>query len=65
MNKQQVKGRYEVAKGKVKEVAGQVTGNGKLEIEGKIQKNAGKVRAGVGDVAAEVEDVAAEVKNDS
>ncbi|MTW22780.1 CsbD family protein [Allochromatium palmeri] len=55
MNKNQVEGRYEEAKGKVKEVAGHVTGNEDLELEGKIQKDAGKVQAGVGDAEAEIE----------
>jgi uncharacterized protein YjbJ (UPF0337 family) len=50
MNKQQIKSRYEEAKGKVKEVAGHGVGNEELEVKGKIQKDAGKVRAGVGDV---------------
>jgi uncharacterized protein YjbJ (UPF0337 family) len=54
MNKQQIKGRYEEAKGKVKEVAGHAVGNEELETEGKIQKETGKVRAGVGDIEAEI-----------
>ncbi|MFZ1537202.1 MAG: CsbD family protein [Chromatiaceae bacterium] len=54
MNKQQVKGRYEEAKGKVKEVAGHVTGNEELEVEGKLQKDAGKIQAGVGDLAEKI-----------
>jgi len=49
MNKDQVKGRVEEAKGKIKEVAGHVVGNKDLELEGKIQKNVGKVGAGLGD----------------
>jgi uncharacterized protein YjbJ (UPF0337 family) len=54
MNKQQIKGRYEEAKGKVKEVAGHVVGNDELEVKGKLQKDAGKVQSGVGDVEAEI-----------
>jgi uncharacterized protein YjbJ (UPF0337 family) len=65
MNKKQIKGHYEEAKGKVKEVAGHVVGNEELELEGKLQKNAGKIQAGVGDVEAEIEDAAAEIKKDS
>jgi uncharacterized protein YjbJ (UPF0337 family) len=56
MNKEQVKGRYEEAKGTVKEVAGKMVGNEELEIKGKIQKEAGKVRAGVGDVVEDIKD---------
>ena len=38
------------AKGKVKEVAGKVTDNPKLEAEGKAEKVAGKVQGKVGEV---------------
>jgi uncharacterized protein YjbJ (UPF0337 family) len=54
MNKEQVKGRYEEAKGKVKEVTGKMVGNEKLELRGKVQKNAGKVKAGLGDLGEEI-----------
>ena len=54
MNKDQVKGRYEEAKGKVKEVAGHVVGNKDVELKGNIEKNAGKVQAAVGDLEADV-----------
>ncbi|MEA3642292.1 MAG: CsbD family protein [Lamprobacter sp.] len=56
MNKKQVKGHYEEAKGAVKEATGKMTGNEELELKGKIQKEAGKVQAGVGDVEQEVKD---------
>ena len=49
MNKDQVKGRIDKATGKVKEVAGKVVGNRKLEEEGRAEEIAGKVRAGYGD----------------
>lgn len=48
MNKDRVEGSYEQAKGKVKEVAGKVTGDTKLETEGKAQQVAGKVQNTVG-----------------
>ena len=54
MNKEQVKGRVEEAKGKVKEVAGHLVGNKELEEKGNIQKNVGKARAGVGDLADDI-----------
>ena len=38
----------EQAKGKIKEVAGKVTGDAKLETEGKSDKAAGKVQNAVG-----------------
>ena len=56
MNKDQVKGRVEQAKGSVKEVAGKVVGNEKLEAEGKVDKTAGKTQAGNGDVKEDVKD---------
>ncbi len=48
MNKDRIEGSVEQAKGKVKEVAGKVTGDSKLETEGKAQQIAGKVRNTVG-----------------
>ena len=54
MNKDQVKGRYEEAKGKVKEVAGHVVGNKEVEIKGNVQKNAGKVQATAGDLKEDI-----------
>jgi len=48
MNKDRIEGSAEQAKGKVKEIAGKVTGDAKLESEGKTQKIAGKVQNTVG-----------------
>ena len=56
MNKDQVKGRIEEAKGKMKEVAGKVTGDKKLEQKGKIQNISGKVQAGIGDLKEDIKD---------
>lgn len=50
MNKDRVEGSFEQAKGKVKEVAGKVTGDAKLESEGKAQQVAGKVQNTVGGI---------------
>lgn len=54
MNKDQVKGRIDEAKGKAKEVIGNVFGDKSMEIEGNVEKNLGKVRAGIGDVKEEI-----------
>jgi len=54
MNKDQVKGRIEEATGKVKEVAGKVTGDKELEQEGKVQNIGGKVQAGYGDLKEDI-----------
>lgn len=57
MNKDQAKGRIEVAKGKIKEVAGNLVGNEDLERKGKIQKSGGKVQATYGDLKEDLKDV--------
>ena len=48
MNKDRIQGSAEQAKGKVKEIAGKVTGDTKLESEGKAEKAAGKIQNTVG-----------------
>lgn len=48
MNKDRIQGSVEQAKCKVKEVAGKVTGDAKLETEGKTQQVAGKIQNAVG-----------------
>ena len=48
MDKDRIKGSAEQAKGAVKEVAGKVTGDAKLQSEGNADKTAGKIRNAVG-----------------
>ena len=48
MNKDRIEGSAEQAKGKIKEVAGKVTGDSKLETEGNADQVAGKVQNTVG-----------------
>ncbi len=43
MDKDRIQGSVEQAKGKIKEVVGKVTGDAKLETEGKTQETAGKI----------------------
>ena len=50
MNKDQVKGTLDKAKGSVKETAGKAVGNKDLEAEGKVDKAGGAVQKKVGDV---------------
>ena len=50
MDKDRIKGSGQQTKGKVKEVAGKLTGDAKLESEGKADKAAGKVRNVVGGI---------------
>jgi uncharacterized protein YjbJ (UPF0337 family) len=48
MDKDRIEGSANQAKGTIKEVAGKVTGDAKLESEGKADKVAGKVQNAVG-----------------
>ena len=50
MDKDRIEGSAEQAKGKVKEVAGKVTGDAKLEGEGKADQVKGKIQNAVGGV---------------
>ena len=54
MNKDQVKGRVEQAKGTVKENAGKAVGNRDLQGEGAVDKTAGKTQATYGDAKQKV-----------
>jgi uncharacterized protein YjbJ (UPF0337 family) len=54
MNKDQLKGRVEEAKGSIKETAGRVTGNQDMQDRGTIEKAAGKVQKTFGDVKEQV-----------
>ena len=56
MNKDQVKGRVEEAKGQVKEVAGKAVGNKELEQKGRMQKAGGTIQAGYGDLQEDIKD---------
>jgi uncharacterized protein YjbJ (UPF0337 family) len=50
MNKDQVKGRIEEAKGEIRKVAGKAVGNKDLEFKGVVQKAVGQAQAGYGDL---------------
>ena len=58
MNKDQVKGRAEEAKGSVKDAAGKVLGDREMQAEGKVDKAAGKVQATYGDAKEKAKDEA-------
>jgi uncharacterized protein YjbJ (UPF0337 family) len=49
-------GTFDKAKGRVKEAAGDLTGDQSLKDEGKVDKGAGKVKNAVGDTADKVKD---------
>jgi uncharacterized protein YjbJ (UPF0337 family) len=50
MDREHVKGAADKAKGAIKDVAGKVTGDKKLESEGKIDKAKGDLHNAAGDV---------------
>jgi uncharacterized protein YjbJ (UPF0337 family) len=60
MDKDRVKGSASQAKGAIKEAAGKITGDAKLQAEGKAEKAAGKVRNAVGGL----KDAARDAKRD-
>jgi uncharacterized protein YjbJ (UPF0337 family) len=56
INKDQVKGRLTEAEGRIKEVAGNFTGNETLQLKGKMQKIQGEAQAAFGDLRKDLED---------
>lgn len=56
MNKDQIKGRAEQAKGKLKEVAGKVVGNERLQADGLGDQVKGRVLKNVGDAKHKLAD---------
>ena len=54
MNKDQVQGRATQAKGDIKEAAGKMVGNKKLQGEGLVDQAKGKTQAGYGDAKEKV-----------
>lgn len=55
MNKYQLKGHVEAAKGKIKEVAGTIFDNKNLEQKGRLQKVGGQVEAKLGDLKDDID----------
>jgi uncharacterized protein YjbJ (UPF0337 family) len=51
-------GKIEKSKGKVKEAVGSLTGNKKLESEGKIDRRAGEAKEKIGHAKSKVEEAA-------
>lgn len=58
MNKQKLKGQMKEAEGKVKEVAGKLVGNERLEGKGKAEKIAGKHQAARADLKEDIKKLA-------
>jgi uncharacterized protein YjbJ (UPF0337 family) len=63
MDKEHVKGAADNVAGKVKEVAGQVTGNRTLETEGKVDQVKGALHNAVGDAKDAGEEAIESVRN--
>ena len=59
MNKDQVQGRATEAKGDIKEAAGKMVGNKKLQGEGLVDQAKGKAQAGLGDAKEKDKDAIA------
>ena len=64
MNRDELKGKAEKAKGYVKEEAGEVLNDPDLEAEGKAERAAGKIREGFGKAKEEVSDAADRILDD-
>ncbi len=58
MDKDRIKGAAQQAKGAIKESAGKMTGDAKLESEGKADKLAGKVQNAVGGMKDKLREIA-------
>jgi uncharacterized protein YjbJ (UPF0337 family) len=58
MDKDRIQGSAHQAKGKLKEVAGKLTGDTKTEAEGKAEKTAGKVQNTIGGLKDAVRETA-------
>ncbi|MDA7415568.1 CsbD family protein [Xenophilus arseniciresistens] len=58
MNKDQVEGRLDEAKGKIKSVAGKAVGNERLRAEGQADQLSGKAQKNYGDGKEKLKDVA-------
>jgi uncharacterized protein YjbJ (UPF0337 family) len=63
MNKDQVKGRVKEAEGKIKEVAGKLVGNSRLEAKGKVEKIAGHAQATFGDIKKGVKEIKTDMRD--
>ena len=69
MNRDEIKGKAEKAKGYVKEEAGEALNDPELEAEGRAERDAGKLREGFGKakrkVGEAVDDIADKIEDES
>jgi uncharacterized protein YjbJ (UPF0337 family) len=64
MNRDEIKGKAEKAKGYVKEEAGEILDDPELEAEGKAERAGGKLREGFGKAKEKVSDAADSIVDD-
>jgi uncharacterized protein YjbJ (UPF0337 family) len=64
MNRDELKGKAEKAKGYVKEEAGEILNDPELEAEGKAERAGGKLREGFGKAKEKVSDAAESILDD-
>ena len=57
VNKAQVQGRFNEAKGKIKELTGKLIGNEKLQAKGRLQRMGGAVEGTYGDIKRDMRDL--------
>jgi uncharacterized protein YjbJ (UPF0337 family) len=62
VNKDELKGKIDQAKGYAKEKIGEITNDPELELEGKVDKAGGKVREAYGQAKRETKEVVDRVK---
>lgn len=60
-NKDEIEGKFEQAKGSVKETVGRVTGDTDMEAEGKVDRAEGNVQEGFGTAKRKVGDAVKDV----
>jgi uncharacterized protein YjbJ (UPF0337 family) len=65
MNKEHVKGAADKAKGAVKDAAGGLTGDAKLQAEGKLDKMKGAAHQAAGDIKDAVKDAQKEADKET
>jgi len=64
MNRDEMKGKVDKAKGYIKEETGELTGNEELEAEGRAERAAGKARETMGKVERKAKNIGDELTKD-
>ena len=65
MNRDEIKGKAEKAKGYVKDTAGEITNNPDLEAEGELERAKGDARENIGKAKRKVKEGVEEISKDS